>query len=230
MALSHGQNKVVVNNLLVYLDAANHRSYPGSGTTWFDVSGNALNGTLVNGPAFNSAFSGGFVFDSVNDHVTLPSGFNAFPNGLTINAFVNFGNPTNWERIMDFGNGQASDNILFTRAFTSNTLHFELFNGSTSRGSCQIANGVLNNTIAQYTVTLNGSQCIMYRNGVILQTFSYAFLPTNILRTVNYIGRSNWSADSYFESNIYTFQIYSRPLTQAEILQNFNALKRRFSL
>jgi hypothetical protein len=229
MALSHGQNKIVVNELLLYLDAANHRSYPGSGTTWLDISGNALNGTLVNGPTFNSAFGGGFIFDGINDHVTLPSGFTEFPNGLTISAFVNFGNASSWERIMDFGNGQASNNILFARSGTSNTLHFEIYNGSSSRGSCQIADGVLNNTIAQYTATLNGTQCILYRNGVILQTFAYAFLPTSVLRTINYIGRSNW-ADAYFESNIYTFQIYNRPLTTQEILQNFDALKRRFGL
>lgn len=219
---------VVQTDLLVQLDASIYQSYPGSGTIWYDLKGN-YNATLVNGPTFNNNYRGNFSLDGSNDHFTLPSGFQEFTNGLTVFAFVNFGSASTWERIVDFGNGSASSNILFARSSTTNTLVFELYDGSTSRGKCNVSNGVLNNTIAQYAVTLNGTNCIMYRNGTQLQSFNYAFLPTNVVRTINYIGRSNW-ADAYFQTEISSLYIYSRALSAAEIQQNFNALRKRFNI
>ena len=60
---------IVTDNLVLCLDAGDRKSYPGTGTTWTDRSGNA-NGTLINGPTFNSANSGSIVFDGSNDSVT----------------------------------------------------------------------------------------------------------------------------------------------------------------
>ena len=62
MALNHSPS-IVTNGLVLCLDAANTKSYPGSGTTWTDISGNGTSGTLTNGPVFNSANLGYFVFD-----------------------------------------------------------------------------------------------------------------------------------------------------------------------
>ena len=52
MSLIHNAN-VVRDGLVLYLDAANPKSYPGSGTTWYDLSGNSKNGALTNGPTYN---------------------------------------------------------------------------------------------------------------------------------------------------------------------------------
>ena len=68
MAFIHSP-KLVTNGLVLCLDAANKLSYPGSGTTWYDLSGNANNGTLTNGPTFNSANSGSIVFDYIDDYI-----------------------------------------------------------------------------------------------------------------------------------------------------------------
>jgi hypothetical protein len=57
------------NGALLYLDAGQSASYPGSGTTWTDLSGNGRNGTLTSGPAYTSADGGSIVFDGVNDYV-----------------------------------------------------------------------------------------------------------------------------------------------------------------
>jgi hypothetical protein len=59
----------VTDGLVLSLDAANNKSYPGSGTTWSDLSGNGTNGTLTNGPTFSSANGGIIVFDGVNDYI-----------------------------------------------------------------------------------------------------------------------------------------------------------------
>lgn len=69
MSLGHGAS-IVRNGLVLCLDAANVKSYPGTGTTWNDISGNSFNGTLTNGPIYSS--SGFFTFDGVDDLCTLP--------------------------------------------------------------------------------------------------------------------------------------------------------------
>ncbi len=60
---------IITNGLILELDAANRKSYPGSGTTWTDLSGNGNTGTLTNGPTFSSANGGSIVFDGVDDYV-----------------------------------------------------------------------------------------------------------------------------------------------------------------
>jgi len=70
MSLSRGP-KIISNGLVLYLDAANNKSYPRTGTTWYDLSGNNNNGTLTNGPTFNSANGGSIVYDGADDSVNL---------------------------------------------------------------------------------------------------------------------------------------------------------------
>ena len=62
---------IVTDGLVMYLDAANPKSYPGTGTTWTDISRNNNNGTLTNGPTFSSANLGSIVFDGSNDAIQL---------------------------------------------------------------------------------------------------------------------------------------------------------------
>jgi len=222
--------KTVTDGLVLCLDAANPKSYPGSGTVWTDLSGNGLNGTLVGGVTYSTVNHGLFTFDGVDDHVTLPAGFSSFPIGFTVSCFVNFGDASAWERIIDFGNSSANNNILFARNSTSNTLTFEIYNNTVTYGKCDVANGVLNNAIAHYAATLNGTTCVIYRNGLVLQTFSYPYLPTNVTRNINYIGRSNWSPDAYFQTQIATVSLYNRALSAAEIQQNFQAIRGRYGI
>ena len=69
MGVAYNPN-IVTDGLVLCLDAANKRSYPGTGTTWTDRSANGNNGTLTNGPTFDSANGGSIVFDGTNDYVT----------------------------------------------------------------------------------------------------------------------------------------------------------------
>ena len=70
MGLLVKPNNTISNGLVLNLDAANLKSYPGSGTTWTDLSGNSNSGTLTNGPVFNTEAGGQIVFDGLNDAVT----------------------------------------------------------------------------------------------------------------------------------------------------------------
>jgi hypothetical protein len=189
-------------------------SYSGSGTTWNDDSGNNRNATIWNAPSFTASR---FNLNGVDQYFSLPSGFENFTSGLTFSVLANFGTSSIWERLLDLGNGPRSDNIWFGRYGSSNSVGFELFHGSASMGYCVATDGVLSNTWATYAITIDGSNCSIYRNGVQIHTQSYTALPNNITRTINYIGRSNWSADSYFDSGIGAVAIYDRAITSADI-------------
>ena len=63
--------RIVTSGLVLHLDAANPKSYPGTGTTWNDLSGNRNNGTLINGPTFNGGNGGYIICDGVNDYVEV---------------------------------------------------------------------------------------------------------------------------------------------------------------
>jgi hypothetical protein len=79
--------KIITDGLVLYLDAANTRSYPTNGTIWSDLSRNNNNGTLINGPTFNSANGGSIVFDGVDDRVSRNSAIDTGQN-FTINAWI----------------------------------------------------------------------------------------------------------------------------------------------
>ena len=97
---------IVRDNLVLYLDAANTKSYPGSGTTWTDISRKGTDGTLTNGATFNSGNMGHIAFDGTNDYVditSLPVISNT--SAMTMEAWVNVDNLDNefqcvgtWER------------------------------------------------------------------------------------------------------------------------------------
>ena len=70
MALSHSP-RIVTDGLVLCLDASDPQSYSGSGNTWSDRSGNGSNGTLTNGPTFDSDNKGSLVFDGVNDYINF---------------------------------------------------------------------------------------------------------------------------------------------------------------
>ena len=206
-------------NLLLDLRANNSNSYTGNNTTWFDLSGNSNNATFQGSPTWSSTLGGSFSMDGT-DHFTLPAGFSNFNSGLTISVHANFGSSSttrNWERLIDFGNGAANSNIVFARFDNTNDLTLEVFDGSTSRGYCRWTNGILENTWATYAVTLSGTTCTIYRDGSSGFSTAYNFVPQNISRSFNYIGRSNWSPDAYFDNGVADVAIYSRALSGTEV-------------
>ena len=77
---------IVTDGLKLWLDASNPASYPGTGTTWFDLSGNGNNGTMVNGVV---PLSNAMQFDGVNDYVAIPT-LNNIPTTLINNAISTF--------------------------------------------------------------------------------------------------------------------------------------------
>ena len=102
--LQGGPGSIVTDGLVLYLDAGNYLSYPGSGTVWEDLSSGGNNGTLTNGPTYSSDNAGSIVFDGVDDYVNLGNIFNNVFAGLspkfTISAWVKLNSVTDNTSIM----------------------------------------------------------------------------------------------------------------------------------
>ena len=91
MAISRGP-KTTTNGLIFCVDAADKNSYPGTGTTWTDLSGNANNGTLTNGPTFNGSNGGVIVFDGTDDYslTTFSNSSNLINDPTTNGGIISF--------------------------------------------------------------------------------------------------------------------------------------------
>ncbi len=224
MAVEHSYGKLVTSGLVLYLNAADANSYPGTGTTWSDLSGNNRNGTLVNGPSFNSSNGGSIVFDGVDDNVTTT--FNPALTDFTIGIwFRQSGTVINYQRLID-------SNYITGTWIGRNS------NTPNSWG------GGVRDTIAPFGrfITLTDGQwhyIVSRRQGTthtilgdgITNTASGTVSSTALNTNNITIGRSDQSPSfDYMSGNIAQVSIYNRALTDAEILQNYNATKTRFGL
>ena len=202
-------------------------SYPGTGTAWNDMSGNGMNATLVNSPTFVSTDGGYFSLNGTNQYFTVPSGFSDFTSGITVLAFVDFGAANTFERIIDFAQGQGDDNILLCRSSTTNTLTFHAYDGPTNIITADLANGISNNEWGFYGFKADGATYKLF-NATMSTTASSTALPSNVTRNLNYIGESNWAADTFFERYIGVVAIYNRALSDSEIDTFYNLYKDRY--
>jgi len=197
----------------------------GTGTIAKDASGNNNNGTLTNGPAWvNGKYGKALSFDGTDDYVAVGS-FNPTPtNALTVEAWVYWNSfSQSWSRIIDFGNGQGNDNILFAHQLTAGDLVFEIYNSGGTSGGKIVATGTL--TTGQWlhlAATINSSgNVVLFKNGLAIQSGTSSLAPASIARTLNYIARSNWTADGYFNGMIDDLRIYNRVLTADEIKSHY---------
>jgi hypothetical protein len=177
----------IAHRLLLHLDAANQASYPGTGTTWYDLSSAQNNATLRNGVSYSSADGGVLTFDGVDDYIQLPTGFADFTQGLTVIAAVkmrsNDGSGRAFERIFDFGNGADNANIWLGRT-SGNVMGAEIRTSPVTLATC--ASCIVPVTNAVYALRIDGSSARFYRNGVLIHTQSYTFTPAVVTRTSNF--------------------------------------------
>ena len=236
-----GGSNIVKSGLVLELDAANARSYPGSGTTWSNLSGNNYSGSLVNGPTFNSANGGSIVFDGTNDYVQFSSisslilSNNQFTTNywlqITGSARGDFFSIKNFNASADdIGFFIDTDNKLYAYIQVLGTLS----NNVGGRSSVSTA-ALSRNTIYNITCMKDASQKIaMYINGVLdNNTYSTTTNTANVASTALWIAsnRSNATTPTLaWPGRIYCVQVYNRALSATEISQNYNAQKSRFGL
>ena len=88
MSLAHGNRPIVTDGLVLCLDAANTRSYSGTGTDWFDLSGNGNHGTLVNGVGYSADNKGSLVFDGTNQEISGTNLSSVISNEFTLETWI----------------------------------------------------------------------------------------------------------------------------------------------
>ena len=210
----------ITSGLVLLLDATSYTS----GNVWEDRSSNGNDATIYNSPT-NGGDS--FNLNGTNQYFDVTDGFDDFSNGITVLAFVNFGSASSWERILDFGLGDASNNILLARAGTTNNLIFQLYGNGSIYFTKSLTNAITNNNWGFYGARLDGSEYKIFNQSSSV-TGSDSSLPTNVSRTINYIGRSNWGVDSYFESKIGVVAVYNRALNDSEIDEFYQSYSNRY--
>jgi hypothetical protein len=215
---------------ILYLDASDSNSYGGSGTTWSDLSGEGNHATLVNSPSYSSA-NGLFTFNGSNQYASLPSGFADFSSGITLFFVANFGSPTNgtFERLIDLSNGANTDNIIFARGWSDEKdLYYDVRDGVNGDSNISGQYGIVNNTLATFAITDDGTNIKLYKNGSLL-TSGTSNLPRNVTRTYNHIAKSGWD-NCYLEGSIGVAIIWDRALSSTEISDTSDHFETSFSI
>jgi len=226
---------IVTNGLVLFLDANNTNSYPGSGTSWYDLSGNGRTGTLINGPTFSSANGGYIVFDGTNDYLSLNSALNfSTSTGFTICMFlqkVNNQSGTAWNyfysnnspAIEMGGYGQTGTSFVFKDNTVANT---EIGSQDIVSSWSYIAFGTNASTRTSYIYTLNPTV------GTVLTTSvgSVSNLTLGFERFFTTGPSGGPAGTTYFRSKCAIIQAYNRVLSANEVLQNFQAARTRFEV
>ena len=221
--------KTVTDGLVLYLDAANIRSYVSGSTRWNDISRGGNNGTLTNGPTFNSGNGGSIVFDGVDDYVdtsyVLPTGFNYSMACWAKSSTSGINNrPV----------GNADNNVGLTGAdiiwgFPTSTTLYIVRRAGSNDGTRDMTYSVPNLLTVAHHIFVTYDSAIgskLYVDGVqVTQNTNLGFTSTLPFR----VGRDG-NGTTAFNGTVYNVQIYDRALSSQEVLQNYNALKGRFGL
>lgn len=199
---------IVRNGLVLHLDAANRKSYPGSGTVWNDLSGNGNNGTLVNGSTFTNGY---FSFDGVDDYTTIP-----IPGNVgSISFWYYYNQDTTQKLIMGNSNsmiycGGGAGSGHWYNMGVDYSFAFSWGNVSQWLHMCAVYESTTNNRFY-----INGN--LAYSSTI------YALTKGTIY---------NVAGNFYNPQNcrFSTISVYNRALTATEVTQNFNALRRRYGI
>ena len=208
---------IVTNGLVFALDAANPRSYAGSGNTAFGLVG--PNGTLTNGTGYSSANSGSFFFDGTNDSIDFSS---YTPDANTVSIWVNIKSLQNGPIV--YVGDDVYQAAVWSWSFFVYNANFYYRASTTSQYFIEAPS--LNTWINYTLVRNNGSNVsIAYKNGVF-------FGSTADSTTTNPYPNMRFGLSAGYAANFNLGQvmIYNRALTQQEIKQNYNATKKRYGL
>jgi hypothetical protein len=229
----HYNPKIVTDGLQLCLDAANVKSYPGSGTTWSDLSGNAYNASIVGSVSYTTENLGCFNMNGsqTSDYITLPvSALNNLSDGsywsleFWVRLDATSASPT-------FFNSMAttSDNNYYITQQTNSAVF--PFNESKNTGS-----NISYSAGEKFLLTIvhNGSSQDYYKNGVFSGNYTAA---NNVKLTEGWVLNQEqdsvlggFQASQASDMGCYSIRLYNRELSEFEVKQNFNALRKRFGL
>jgi hypothetical protein len=218
-------SSMITTGLVLHLDASNAASYPGSGTTWTDLSGNGNNGTLTSGVSFTNSNGGTLAFAGTNYNRVQTNLSTAFTD-FTVGIWFKDQESNPYERLIDkdytngfwlgrnaslansWGGGIRKPDMPYGKfifltdgqwhfiiTVRSGTTHTIYGDGVTNKVSDIVANTPLNNTSLAIGDISGGLDTRPLKSGIISQVF-----------------------------------VYNRALSETEIMQIFNATKSKYEL
>jgi hypothetical protein len=243
---------IVTDGLVLYLDAANTKSYPGNGTSWLDLSKNGSTISLINNPTFNSNNGGNIVFNGINQYGSTPSTslFNFGSNNFTIDVWCFFDASTStddtYRYLFNFQTPTTLSYLLLSKwrsngllGNTSNGVYLD-YSVAGSRYTITTSNLVpspnIANTItsplydvpnkwSNFIISVSSNVMSLYINGVLYGSVSLGSRWNS--NTILYLGTYD-TTSSVMKGLIPNFKVYNRALSASEVLQNYNATKFRY--
>jgi len=238
MSLGHNPS-IVTSGLMLCLDAANKRSYPGTGTTWFDLSGNGYNFTLTNSPTYgNHKNTPCFTFSGVDDYATRAGSIaQDIGSACTLTIVMSSINNTNFggcSRLFSVSDGTTTNNDYsnyFTLASCIES-KFGLWYKSNPGGlypTSELKTANDDYKIVTYKWTA-GSNAYVFVNGEQESSAACttAFNYTQVQRMTVAMNSNLLIENSYVR--VASIMMYNVELTAAQIAQNFNAIRGRYGI
>ena len=228
---SIGGPNIVEDGLVLYLDAANTKSYPTTGTTWSDLSGNGNNGTLINGPTFDGGNGGSIVFDGVNDYTSINYPVFSSPTQLTIGGwFRKTSGGSNYETVLHQSTNTSIGSSAYWFGVDLDDKVTATIGARTGVGWSAGRTTIVVDYSKWYNVfaSWDGSSVAVYVDGEFIK--SYTLTTYTDPGTVTRIGASGDGGGYLFSGLVGPTFIYTKVLTAQEVLQNYNATKTRFGL
>ena len=215
--------KIIKDGLLIYLDAANIASYPGTGVTWSDLSGNGNNATLTNGVRYDIT---GLICDGIDDEIVIPRLEYGFPSGGTFEILFYIISTDRDQVFISFSGSiymnlwMASNNILRWEVLNSTSENYHIL--------CSSAPFVIN-TWYHVIATFDSNGVYLYINGVLDSDLDNYINRSVVSTDIGYIGDYNPS-DYPSNSKLSIVKVYDRALTPLEVSQNFYAIRSRYNI
>jgi hypothetical protein len=222
--------RIVSNGLVLCLDAANKRSYPGTGTTWTDLSSNNNNFTLVNGPTFSASNMGSIVFDGTNDYLLINSLVWNYNADFTIQFWFNTNSlgGVNGYGLFFNGNTGLNTNRVQISGNSDGSIGLNTVGSSVGDAFVGAAGLVTVGKWYNFAAVRNSGVITVYLNGTSVASGNVNYSVSQ--QSNLYVGfiRSS-GALWYLNGRMSSILINNRALSATEVLQNYNATKSRFN-
>jgi hypothetical protein len=220
-------NTIVQQGLVLNLDAGNPYSYAGAGAAWYDVSGSGYVSSLTNTQTYNSDNGGSINFNGSTESVSAGPNSNLFLADMTAEVWIKITAMSgDWVRIIGTGSDPRTFGLWY---YVDGRILWQRTGSSAVNPEIFPATPVLTvGSWAHVAATTIGMSHVLYLNGVSIGTNPSAGGPWGNSNTAITIGYAGYHA--YSNSNIASARLYTRGLSAAEILQNYNATKGRFGL
>lgn len=223
---THYNPKIITSGLVLALDAANTKSYPGSGTSWTDLSATNAASTLTNGPTFTN---NAIVFDGANDYVVTPGNSLFYTtNSITFNMWLNAANTTQTNACALCFQKDSWPGYQFNQTNTSLVV---IYSGQTGSNDFSGSLTIAANTWYMVTFVINRTAGFYYAYQNAVQRASSAITHPAISTgsTVLALGNRSSTLSLNWAGSIAQFQVYNKALSVSEIQQQFNAHRGRYN-